>query len=73
MSGPTDEPFDALSVPEQILRLQDLRDRLAQRPDEIALTDAERAELDRRLESHTAAPDEAAPWPTVRARLRSSQ
>jgi len=36
---------------------------------EIELTEAQRAELDRRLAAHEASPDRGAPWEDVKKRL----
>jgi putative addiction module component (TIGR02574 family) len=40
-----------------------------QHGDELPVTPAQRAILDRRLAAHEAAPDESLPWDEVRARL----
>ena len=39
------------------------------RDHELTLTDAQRAELDRRWAEHRASPDSAIPWAEVRAKL----
>ena len=41
----------------------------AQREAELALTDEQRAELDRRWNEHLANPEAAIPWAEVRAKL----
>lgn len=59
-----------LSVPERILELQDEWDAIASRADDIPVTRAQAAELDRRLEAHQAAPDDVLPWSDVKRSLR---
>lgn len=58
-----------LSVPERIQLVQDLWDSIAADESAVALTDAQRAELDRRLDAHRRDPDAARPWAEVKARL----
>ena len=42
----------------------------AEREGQLELSDAERAELDRRWAEHVANPDSAIPWTVVRSKLR---
>jgi putative addiction module component (TIGR02574 family) len=63
--------FEKLSTAERIRVLQDLWDEIAADSDAVPLTDAQRAELDRRLEEHRANPADGAEWSEVKARLRS--
>lgn len=58
-----------LSVAERIELIGDLWDSMAEVPEAIGLTEAQRAELDRRLEAHRKDPTAGAPWPTVRDRI----
>lgn len=60
----------ALSVPERIRLVQDIWDSLAEVPDAVTLTDAQRDELDRRLAAYAADTDAGAPWAEVRDRIR---
>ncbi|HLA78119.1 MAG TPA: addiction module protein [Vicinamibacteria bacterium] len=67
--------LDDLNPEEQLQLLEDLWDRLSERPANIPLSDEQRAELDRRLD---ALDDEiragrslGRPWSEVRGRLRS--
>ena len=54
-------------TPEQRLRhVQALWDRIAENPDDVPVTDAQRDELDRRLAAHRADPDAALPWAAVK-------
>ena len=63
--------FDQLGTADRIRLQQDLWDEIAATPDAVPLTDAQRAELDRRLEEHRADPDACVDWADVKARLRS--
>ena len=57
-----------LSVTESIQLAEDLWDGIPESAD-IPLTDAQKAELDRRLEDLEQDPDAGEPWEIVRARL----
>ena len=57
-----------LSVAERILLAEDLWDSIPESAD-IPLTDAQKAELDRRLADLEQHPDAGEPWEVVRARL----
>jgi putative addiction module component (TIGR02574 family) len=57
-----------LSVAERIQLAEDLWDSIPESAD-IALADAQKAELDRRLEDLEQHPDAGEPWEVVRARL----
>ncbi len=59
----------SLSIAERIELIGDLWDSMAEVPEAIALTDAQKAELDRRLDAHHRNPTAGAPWPVVRARI----
>ena len=59
-----------LSVPERIQLAEDLWDSIAAEPEALPpLTDAQRAEIERRLAEHDRDPTSAIPWEEVRARL----
>jgi putative addiction module component (TIGR02574 family) len=60
--------FSKLSVAERIQLAEELWDSIPEAAD-ISLTDAQRAELDRRLEDLEQHPDVGEPWEVVRARL----
>ena len=60
--------FSKLSVAERIQLAEELWDSIPESA-EISLTDAQRAELDRRLEDLEQHPDAGEPWEVVRARL----
>jgi putative addiction module component (TIGR02574 family) len=58
-----------LSVAERIDLIGDLWDSMAEVPEAIGLTDAQKTELDRRLDAHHKDPTAGAPWPVVRERI----
>jgi len=64
--------FDQLTDSEKLLLVEELWDDLTTRPDQIALTDAQKAELDRRYEEFKKNPTEGSSWEEVKARIRRS-
>lgn len=72
MASPYLDAILKLPVPDRLDLLEAIWDSLADSPDAeaaFALTDEQRAELDRRLAEHLADPDSAIPWEEVRRRL----
>ena len=65
--------FDEMSVPEKILRLQDLCDQISSDPDQVELTDAQRTELERRLRAHREGSGTSARWSEIRQRIRDTR
>jgi len=67
--------LDELSPEEQLQLLEDIWDRLSQHPADVPLSDAQRAELDRRLDALEAdikaGKPLGRPWSEVRERLES--
>ena len=61
----------ALSVAERIQLVEDLWDSIAAQADQVAVSDAQRQELERRLALHRRAPDEALSWEVVKTSLKS--
>lgn len=61
----------SLSVPERIQLIEDIWDTVAEVPEEVTMTDAQRVEIDRRLDAYHQNPDEGASWEVVRERIRS--
>jgi len=61
----------SLSVPERIQLVEDIWDSIAEVPEEVGLTDEQKAELDRRLDAYHRNPDEGSPWGLVRERIKS--
>lgn len=64
----TELDFSRLSVAERIQLAEDLWDSIPETAD-IPLTEAQKAELDRRLEDLERDPDAGESWEAVRARL----
>lgn len=58
-----------LSVSERIQLVEDIWDSIAEVPEAVDLTEAQKAELDRRLEVYHQNPDEGSPWAEVRKRI----
>ncbi len=61
-----------MSVAERIQLAEDIWDSIAAVPDALPLTDAERQELDRRLQLYAQNPDEGIPWDELKDKLRKS-
>ncbi len=62
-----------LSIAERIQLAEDLWDSILERPDDLPLTDAQKQELDRRLEHYQQDPTAGSTWEEVRQRLGFSQ
>jgi putative addiction module component (TIGR02574 family) len=58
-----------LSIAERIELIGDLWDSLTEIPETVALTDAQKAELGRRLDAYRKDPTAGAPWSVVRDRI----
>jgi putative addiction module component (TIGR02574 family) len=58
--------IDRLSVSERLILVEELWDSIAA---DIPLTDAQRAELDRRLADHEANPDDVVSWEEVESSI----
>ncbi|MDQ3816372.1 MAG: addiction module protein [Acidobacteriota bacterium] len=61
-----------MSVAERIQLVEDIWDSLAASPESIPVTDAQKAELDRRLQAHAQNPDEGIPWDELKEKVRKS-
>lgn len=61
-----------LSVAERIQLAEDIWDSVAAFPEAIPLTDAQREELDRRLQAHAQNPDEGISWDDLKNKLRKT-
>ena len=59
----------ALSVEERIRLVQDIWDSIAGCPQAVELTDAQRQELDARIEAYHKDPAAGSCWDTVKARV----
>jgi putative addiction module component (TIGR02574 family) len=66
---------DVLEMPvsERLELVGDIWDSIAQVPDKLELTAAQRAELDCRLEAYRRDPNAGSPWSEVKARILSSR
>lgn len=58
-----------LSVPERVQLVEEIWNSIAEDEAAFELTAAQKAELDRRLAAHKAAPDRGSSWEDVKARL----
>ncbi len=59
----------SLPLPDRLQLVDDLWESILAQVEEIPLTDAQRAELDRRVARFEANPESAKPWGEVRDRL----
>ena len=59
-----------LSVPERIQLAEDIWDSLLEVPDAVSLTEDQKVEMDRRLESYHLNPQQGSPWQEVKVRIR---
>ena len=59
-----------MSISERIELVEDIWDSIAEVPEAIALTDIQKRELDRRLDSYHKNPDEGSPWEEARMRIQ---
>jgi putative addiction module component (TIGR02574 family) len=74
MSGePKHREPDDLSVPEKILRVQDLWDDIARSSPAVELTPAQREEAERRLRQHESDPGKYPTWDEVKGRLQDER
>jgi putative addiction module component (TIGR02574 family) len=62
-----------LSVAERIQLVEDIWDSVATTPQPIVLTEAQRTELDRRLEDYHQHPDEGTPWELLKKSILSGE
>jgi putative addiction module component (TIGR02574 family) len=61
-----------MTIAERIQLAEDIWDSIAAVPEALPLTDAERQELNRRLELHQQNPDEGIPWDEFKEKVRKS-
>lgn len=59
-----------MSIPERIQLVEDIWDSIAESADELPLTDAQKAELDHRLDAYHANPGEGSSWEDIRKRIQ---
>lgn len=63
------EEILSLSVEERIQLVEAVWDSIAQHPESLPVTEAQRKELDRRLAEHRRDPKAGKPWSEIRDRL----
>jgi len=61
-----------LSIAERIQLAEDIWDSIAAFPEALPLTDAQREELDRRLQAYAQNPDEGISWDELKEKVRKS-
>lgn len=62
-----------LSVSERIQLVEDIWDSIVEIPNSVQLSEEQKLELDRRLDSYHKNPDQGSPWDIVRERIRSGK
>jgi putative addiction module component (TIGR02574 family) len=62
-----------LSVAERIQIVEDIWDSISESPEELALSEAEKLELDKRLESYAENPNEGIEWETLKGNLSKTE
>lgn len=62
--------LENLSASERLQLVQDLWDSIAAEPDSVPVTDAQKEELDRRLDAHRTEGDERISWSKLRECLQ---
>jgi putative addiction module component (TIGR02574 family) len=65
----TSQEIKKLSVAERILLVEEIWDSIAVDQEALDLTDAQRRELDRRLEAYHASPGAGSSWEEVKRRI----
>ena len=69
MSGLARKDILSLNIAERIKLVADIWDSIAEVPQAVALTEAQKAELDKRLDAYHRDPTAGSPWPVVRDRI----
>ena len=64
------QDIEHLSVQERLDLIEKIWDSLGDTPDAVPLTDAQRQEIDRRLEAHARSPHEVESWEQVKSFVR---
>ena len=58
-----------LSIQDRIVFVEDIWDSIAKVPESVELTEAQKKELDRRLEEYHKNPDVGSPWDEFKSKL----
>jgi|TARA_Y100000294_G_scaffold139342_1_gene132823 putative addiction module component (TIGR02574 family) len=58
-----------LSIQDRIVFVEDIWDSIANVPESVELTEAQKKELDKRLEEYHKNPDAGSPWDEVKSKL----
>jgi putative addiction module component (TIGR02574 family) len=61
--------FRSLPIAERLELVEQIWDSIVEDEARLELSEGQKADLDRRLAEHAAAPDCGSPWPEVKARL----
>jgi len=69
MSGLARKDILSLSIAERIELVGDIWDSIAEVPEAVVLTEAQKAELDKRLDAYHQDPTAGAPWSVVCDRI----
>ena len=69
----TPSEIKKLSVAERILIVEEIWDSIAAEQESVQVTDAQKAELDRRIASCDASPNEGKSWQEIRRRLETAK
>ena len=70
LNSPSD--FRGLPIAERLALVEEIWDSIIEDEKQFSLSDAHKAELDRRLGKHTADPDRGDSWANVKARILSA-
>jgi putative addiction module component (TIGR02574 family) len=66
----TPSELKKLSVAERILMVQEIWDSIAAEPESLPVTQTQRTELDRRMASFNASPNEGRSWEEIKQRIQ---
>jgi putative addiction module component (TIGR02574 family) len=69
----TTEEIKKLSVAERIMIVEEIWDSIAADQESLKITEAQRSELDRRLDAYYASPEDGSPWGEVKRRIAADK